>query len=211
MSVASHAITAVYGGDGNFNTSTSGTVNQVVNKANTTTGLTSSINPTVFGQSTTLTATVTAVAPGVGTPSGTVDFKDGATVIAAAVPLNGSAVATFSTSSLSVGGHSITAVYSGNGNFLTSTSSAVNQVVNKANTTTGLTSSINPTVFGQSTTLTATVTAVAPGVGTPERHGHLQGRGDHDRDRNAQRIRSRDILDERPVGRESSDNRGLRR
>ena len=72
----------------------------------------------------TFTATVAAVSPGTGTPTGTVNFFDGATQIGTGT-LNSSGVATFSTSTLSVGTHSITAVYAGDTNFTTSTSTAV--------------------------------------------------------------------------------------
>ena len=78
--------------------------------AATTTTVSSSVNPSDFGQSVTFTATVTASA---GTPSGTVQFKDNGSNLGTAVSLNGSGVATFSTSSLTVGTHTITAEYSG--------------------------------------------------------------------------------------------------
>jgi hypothetical protein len=131
LAVGTHSITATYVGDGNFLTSTSNAVSQAVNMAITTTSLTSSVNPSVFGQSTTFTATVAAVSPGAGTPTGTVNFLDGATVIgsgtlSATLPFT----ATFSTAALSVATHSITATYLGDGNFLTSTSGPVSQVVN---------------------------------------------------------------------------------
>ena len=87
-----------------------------VGKADTNSTVTSNHNPSVFGQSVTFTATVTAVAPGTGTPTGTVDFMDDATTLASGVALSGG-MATFSTSSLSIGTHSITAVYSGDSNF----------------------------------------------------------------------------------------------
>ncbi len=168
LSVATHSITATYVGDGNFNTSTSAAVSQVVNKANTSTSLASSANPSVFGQSVTFTATVTVTAPGAGSPAGTVNFLDGATVIGSCtLPAAAPFSCTFSTAALSVATHSITATYVGNANFNTSTSAAVSQVVNKANTTTSLASSVNPSVFGQSVTFTATVAVVAPGAGTP--------------------------------------------
>ena len=57
-------VTAVYGGDASFNGSTSNTVDQEVQKADTTTALTSSANPSKFGQSVTFTATVAVLAPG---------------------------------------------------------------------------------------------------------------------------------------------------
>jgi hypothetical protein len=120
----------------------------------------------VYGQSVTFTAAVTVSSPGAGTPTGTVTFKDGTTTLGTGT-LNGSGIATFSTSTLSVASHSITAVYGGDTDDLGSTSSALSQVVNKDSTSTGLTSSVNPSTFGQSVTFTATVTASAPGSGTP--------------------------------------------
>jgi hypothetical protein len=165
-------INGIYSSDGDFLASTSANFTQNVNKAGTTTVITSSVNPSVTGQSVTLTATVAAVAPGAGTPSGTVNFKDGGSTIgtcsAQALTGTGPFTATCSTSSLSVGSHTtITAVYSGDTNFATSTSANFTQTVNQASTTTSVSSSANPSVFGQSVTLTATVAAVAPGAGTP--------------------------------------------
>src|SRR5439155_203068 len=148
LSVVSHSITAVYGGDGNFFTSTSSALSQTVNQASSSTALSSSANPSVFGQSVTFTATVSAVGPGNGTPTGTVTFKDGATALATNNLSGGQA--TYSSSTFSVASHSITAVYNGDGNFNTNTSSALIQTVNLANTLATLTSSTNPTVFGQS-------------------------------------------------------------
>jgi hypothetical protein len=82
--------------------------------------------------------------------------------------LNGAAVATLTVSTFSVGAHSITAVYSGDVNFLTSTSTAVNQVVNPSNSNlSNVTSNANPAVFGQSVTFSTTATAATPGAGIP--------------------------------------------
>jgi len=88
----------------------------------TTTALVSSINPSNFGQSVTFTATVTGASP-----TGTVQFRDGAAVIGT-VALAGNAAALV-TSSLAPGAHLITAVYSGDVDDATSTSPAVNQIV----------------------------------------------------------------------------------
>ena len=114
----------------------------------------------MFGQSVTFTASVTAVAPGAGTPTGAVIFKEGATSLGTNTLSAGQA--TFATTNLSVGAHSITAVYSGTNNFNASDNSAspLTQTVNKASTTTTVASSVNPSVFGQSVTFTATVNAV---------------------------------------------------
>ncbi len=166
LTQGTHPITAVYGGDANFNGSTSSIVDQVVNPAGGTpsnTALVSSLNPSVFGQSVTFTATVTGTGP---TPTGSVTFMDGITPLVT-VPLNGSAQASLTTSTLIVGSHPITAVYGGDTTYAGSTSPIVNQVVNKADTTTALISSVNPSTVGQAVTFTATVTAVAPGSGTP--------------------------------------------
>ena len=170
LSAGTHPITATYGGSANFNVSASAALSQVVNapsKINTTTTVTSSLNPSQFGQSVTFTAIVTpatltpATVPRVtGTPTGTVTFKDGATTLGTGT-LNAQGVATFTTSSLSVGTHPITAVYGGDANFNASAAAALNQVVsaaNKINTTTTLTSSLNPSQVGQSVTFTARVT-----------------------------------------------------
>ncbi len=99
-------------------------------------------------------------------PTGTVNFKDGATSIAgcAAVALAGSGnarTATCATAALAAGTHSITAVYSGNAGNLASTSAALSQVV-KATSSTVLGSSGTPSAFGANVTFTASVTGVAP-------------------------------------------------
>ena len=99
-----------------------------MNQASTTTGLVSSLNPSTSGTSVTFTATVAATSPGTGTPTGTVNFLDNGTQIGTGT-LNGSGVATFSTTTLAVGTHPITAAYLGDPNYTTSTSTAVSQVV----------------------------------------------------------------------------------
>ncbi|MER6334871.1 Ig-like domain repeat protein, partial [Streptomyces sp. NPDC001034] len=165
LAVGSHSLTAVYSGDTDFTGSTSPVDVQTVTQAATTTGLTSAPDPSVFGEAKTLTATVTAVPPGAGTPTGTVDFFDGATLLGTGTLAGGTA--TFTTSALAVGSHSLTAVYSGDAEFTGSTSPADVQTVTQAATTTGLTSAPDPSVFGEAKTLTATVTVVPPGAGTP--------------------------------------------
>ena len=128
------------------------------------TALASSANPSVWGQSVTFTATISVTAPGAGTPTGTVTFKDGAATICAAQTVAAN-VATCSTSSLTVGSHPMTATYNGDGNFNASTGS-LTQIVSKANTTTTLVSGLNPAIYGQPVPITATVAPVLPGAGT---------------------------------------------
>src|SRR5258708_24151735 len=165
MTVGAHnTITAVYRGHGNFSTSASGNLGETVNKASGTTAVTSRVNPSLSGQSVTFTATVSVTAPGSGTPTVTVQFKDGASNLGTAQNVsttNGVTTATFSTSALAVGSHSITAVYSGDSNFGTSTSSALTQTVDALPVIT----SANATTFGEGMTGTFTVTST--GFPTP--------------------------------------------
>jgi large repetitive protein len=169
LAVGSYTVTAEYSGDSSFNIS-SGTLatGQVVNQANSATAIASSANPSVYGQPVTFTATLTAVAPGAGTPSGTVQFKTNGVNFGAAVTLSGGSASSAAISSLAVANYAVTAEYSGDGSFNTSSGTLVGgQTVNKANSATALASSVNPSVFGQAVTFTATLTAVAPGAGTP--------------------------------------------
>ena len=90
MAVGTHSITAVYSGDDSYTGSTnSPALTQTVTAAATTTTLFSSANPAVFGQSVTFTATVTAIAPTPGTPTGIVTFLDGTTSLGSAILTNG--------------------------------------------------------------------------------------------------------------------------
>ncbi len=160
MPAGTHPITAVYGGDAVYLGSTSAPpYDQVVNKAATTTNLASSLNPSIFGDSVTFTATVSPAAA-----TGTVEFFDGATSLGTGTLSGG--VATYTTSSLTVGTHPVTATYSGDPNFLASTSAPLDQVVEPGRHLDDLASSLNPSPFGTSVTFTATV-AVLSGVGSP--------------------------------------------
>ncbi len=147
--VSSHTITAQYLGSTNFNASTaSASLTQTVNKASTTATVVSSSNPSVVGQSVTYTATVAVSAPGAGTPTGNVEFFDGATPIATCGGAAGNALsgttATCSLTYATVSSHTITAQYLGSTNFNASTASAsLTQTVNKASTTTTVVSSSN--------------------------------------------------------------------
>jgi hypothetical protein len=119
-------------------------------RATTTTTIKTSKTPTAVGESVIFTATVTSP---VGTPTGTVTFNDGATTLGTGT-LNPSGEATFTTSSLSVGSHSITAVYGGDGNFLTSTSSALTQAVNKSSQAALTLNAGSPLTYNTTETLT---------------------------------------------------------
>lgn len=165
LPIATHSITAAYGGDGNFGGSTSPVLLQSVSQDSTTTTLVSSTNPSVYGQSLTFTATVATNVSGAGVPTGSVTFLDGSTSLGIA-PLSGG-IAILRTAGLSAATHSITATYGGNGSLSGSTSPALLQSVNQDSTTTTLVSSANPSAYGQSVRFTATVAANAPGAGVP--------------------------------------------
>jgi uncharacterized protein YjdB len=145
-----HSVKAVYDGDTFDKPSTSAVVTQTVSKAAPVVTLTPSANPVAFGQSLTLTATIT---PSLAT--GKVTFANGSAVIGSATLSGG--VATFSTSGLAVGTHSLTAVYSGDANDNSGTSTALAETVSRAPTVTTLASSPDPSAFGQSVTFTASV------------------------------------------------------
>ena len=169
LGAGTHTITATYSGDATFGPS-SGNLSTVV-MAQTTTDLSApSPNPAVFGQQVTFTATVAAVTPGSVSPGGAVMFLDGSTLLGSGnLQLTGqtSATASFTTtSSLSVGIHNIVAVYNGDSNFTSSRGD--NSVdVNKDDTSTSVTVSPNPYVFGYPVTITVVVSANPPGAGVP--------------------------------------------
>ena len=145
MSVGTHSLTATFG------STTSAAVNEVINKAPTTTVLTVSPTTANPGQIVTLTATV---APASAT--GTVTFSDGTATLGTTALTNGTA--TLAVATLATGGHSVTATYSGDGNFAASTSAAVGVTVGQGSTAITLAASPNPATAGQAVTLTATVT-----------------------------------------------------
>jgi hypothetical protein len=162
-----YSLTADYSGDTNFDPSTSAAVSEVINPAPiaTTTALGSSKNPALTTDTITLTATVTPVS-GTSVPTGTVDFKNGATSLGTA-PVNASGVATLAGVQFTTqASYSLTAVYSGDSSFTTSTSVVLSEVINtpaQIGTTTSLSSSKNPATTTDTLTLTANV---APASGT---------------------------------------------
>jgi hypothetical protein len=134
--------------------------NTGLSQAPTTISVSSSLNPSSYGESVTFTA---AVGSGSGTPTGTVTFYSGTTALGSATLASGSA--SISTASLSSGLRVITAAYAGSSDFAPSPSPVVNQVVNgTTSTTTSLRSSKNSAIAGELITFTATVKSAS---GTP--------------------------------------------
>jgi hypothetical protein len=127
LAVRSHSIVAVYAGSPSVSTSTSAAITQVVSRAPTTTTLTSTPNPSTSGTAVTFTATILGAYGG--NPSNTVTFKDGTTTIGSVVLSSSSHQVTFTTSTLPVATHNITATFVGGASFGPSTSAVLQQVV----------------------------------------------------------------------------------
>jgi hypothetical protein len=177
LSAGTHNITATYSGDANFNVSTSAVFN-VFQKGGTATVLTASPNPGNPNQTITLTATINSSSSG--TPTGNVVFMDGTTSLgSAAVSATSTAVMTVPT--LTIGTHSLTAAYSGDSNFVPSTSAILSEVINTQDfslATTQSSMTLTPPASGSTTITTSPINgfnvtgvtltcAVTPAVSQP--------------------------------------------
>jgi hypothetical protein len=152
-----HAITATYSGDAYCSASTSAALIQAVSRLSTTTVLTSSSNPSVVGHSVTLTATVMATPPGIGTPAGTVQFVIDGGNFGDPVALDANASASLSIDTLSPGSHTVVANYSGDATFAASSGTlAGGQVVSGAEPAGNDTAPPSPSPSGWLTLPTAT-------------------------------------------------------
>lgn len=128
----------------------------------TATTLSSSGNPSTFGDPVTVRANISAVAPGAGTPTGSVSFSlDGVAQPAVAVS---SGVAQINFSSLSPGSHTLTASYSGDGNFNSSRAASplLQSVLQKADLAIALNASPNPLMTGSSLAIRMAVSNAGP-------------------------------------------------
>jgi hypothetical protein len=125
----------------------------------TTTTVSSTVNPSTYGQSVSFTATV---ATNSGTPTGTVTFQEnGSLTLGTSIVSGGTASLSTGPTQLLAGADSITATYNADSVHKKSTSVAYIQTVNQASTTTALVSSANPSTAGQKVTFTATVNSPA--------------------------------------------------
>jgi hypothetical protein len=167
LTLGTHAITAVYGGDTTNATVTSSSYSQVVQANATTVTVVSSLNPSYYGDGVTFTATLVG---SYGIPTGTVTFYDAtsATTLGTGTLASGTATYTASATSadittLSIGSHTIQAIYAGDGTNAAATGS-VTQVVQTNTTTLTLTTSGSPSYYGDSVTFTV---AAVGASGTP--------------------------------------------
>jgi len=163
------SIRACYSGTATLDVS-SGTVVQTINKASTLVTLTDTPDPSTFGQSVALSASVTVVAPGAGTPTGTVSFYDGGTCAAPGNLVGSDATAPWSTSvdDLSVSGspYTLLACYSGSANFLPNGDTEPH-TVNPAPTSTSLSVTPSSQQYSDKTVLHAAVTPFQLPAGSP--------------------------------------------
>lgn len=139
-----------------------------VAKDATSTSLATSDSSPVTGEQVTYTATVTAVSPGSGSPTGSVEFDDGGTPISGcgSQTLDASTgKATCQVTYSASGAHTITASYGGDGNFTSSsTASGQSETVSATTSTSAVSANPSSPVTNQSVTLTSTVTS---GYGSP--------------------------------------------
>jgi hypothetical protein len=160
-----HSITAVYSGDGNLTGAASAIWTEVVGeRVATTTTLVPPANPSLGGQTSLLTATVAPSTPASKQPSGTLTFRDGATVLGRTSLAAGAG--SLAVSLLDAGAHALSVAYSGDGDFLGSTSAPLAlQVLGVGGgptpTATALAAGPNPVSFGQAVTFKASVSAVS--------------------------------------------------
>ena len=159
-----HTVAVSYSGDSGFKTG-SASATQHVTLASTTTSLLATPSPSAEDQPVTIAATVAAVAPGSGAPTGTVVFTSDGDVIGAA-PLSaggGGSHASLVISTLAPGSHTLAASYAGDDDYAASDSSPVSHTVIEGaaivGTSTSVTSSENPSTYGELITFTATVEA----------------------------------------------------
>ena len=165
LTVGTHTISTDYAGDtyhdGGVSPAISQTIATSIVKTNTTTTISPSATSVDVGTTVSFTAAVQAAT---GSPTGTVTFRDG-TAVLGTVDLDGGQ-ATFSTASLTVGTHGISAVYAGNSQFNTSQSAATGVTVKKITTATSVSNAPASTVYGEAVVLSATVANAGSSVGT---------------------------------------------
>ena len=133
----------------------------------TTTSVTSSQNPSTYGQKVTFTASVSPVGTPPSPPTGTVTFYEGTTAIASS-PVGSTGQATYATSTLAAGTHSIKATFTaGDPTNFSASSGTLSQQVSRATPGVTLTSTPNPSTFGQTVTFAANVATSTPPLVNP--------------------------------------------
>jgi len=166
LPIGTYSVTAVYGGDATYAAATSAPLTLTVKYGSSVT-VTAAPATVVAGGTVKLTGTSKA-SSGSGTPTGTLSFYANSTFIGSASLAAGIGVLNLTTTGFPAGTYSVTAVYSGDSNYATSTSPAVTVTVTApvSATTTTLTLTPSTIAVGGSSTLKAVV-AKTSGSGTP--------------------------------------------
>jgi hypothetical protein len=160
-------VVAAFPGSADYANALSRPATFTITPATAIVALASSTGPTAFGQPVILTASVSLVGPGARIPTGTVTFYDGSAALAA-ILLDAAGRAMMTIGSLGTGGHSITAVYGGDADFLGSQSGAVAQSVSAAETRiVFVRHAVRKRNLVAALSLTAEVEPLAPGGGVP--------------------------------------------
>ena len=152
FTAGSHSLTATYGGDTNFLSSTSAPLIQVVNPVAATISFSATPGSATFGQPVSLLVYVYGPGPNA---TGNITFFEGTTSLGTVTLNSGSAQ--LNLTSFAIGSHSLTASYSGDTNYLSGTSAASVVVVGPAPTVTRITAGPTPVAFGSAVTMKATV------------------------------------------------------
>ena len=155
LAIGTHQISVSYAGDTTHSASSNATLAEQIQQ-NTSTTILTSLSPAIVGVPVTFTATVSGLSGS--TISGIVQFYDGAALLGSS-PLSSAGVATYQTTLLSAGTHLILATYLGDQNDRGSTSTALSQAINTADTTVTLASSLNPSIVGKPVTFSAGVSS----------------------------------------------------
>lgn len=155
LTIGLHTITLSYAGDTTHSASPPAILNEQIQQSTSTTILTSG-SPSIVGAPVTFTATVTGARSTV--TGGVVQFYDGASLLGSA-PVNPAGVASYQSTLLTAGTHLIIASYQGDQNDRGSSSSALSQAINTADTSVTLISSANPSIVGSAVTFSADITS----------------------------------------------------
>lgn len=163
---ATHAIVAIYSGDVD-NAGSTATLAQTVGQIPTVIAVTSPTPSTQYGQIAVVTATITPSGSAAVDPSGTVMFSDGSLPLGTVdvSDTDGTATASLDTSSLVEGAHFVTATYSGDPTYSTSTTATpVTVDVAEAPTTVTVDDASSQSVVGQTVVFTASIASPATGI-----------------------------------------------
>ena len=148
-------------------------------QVDTASTVTSSQNPSTYGQPVAFTTTVSPVPPATGTPTGTVQFKIDGSDFGTPVALSGGSATSGDISTLMAGDHIVTATYGGDSNFNGSTSPSFTQTVDKANQTITFGALADKTYGDADFTVSATASSGLPVSFTASGAGTVSGNTVH--------------------------------